>query len=70
MMLKMLSFFKWGAILGLALLITDVVWDLKTSRDHSKEKDALSHELNTLKAKLFDLQESTKVADRTGKTNP
>jgi hypothetical protein len=68
--LKMVPMMKWGAVFGLVLLITDVVWDLKTSRDNDKEKDALTHELNTLKAKLFDLQESTKVADRPGKTNP
>lgn len=68
-MLKMLPMLKWGAILGLVLLITDVVWDMKTSRENNKEKDVLTHEINTLKAKLFDLQESAKVADRTGKTN-
>ena len=69
-LLKMLPWMKWGAILGLALLVTDVVWDLKTSRDSNREKDVLTHEINTLKAKLFDLQESTKVADRPGKINP
>jgi hypothetical protein len=68
--LKMVPLMKWGAFLGLALLITDVVWDLKTSRESNKEKDVLTHEINTLKAKLFDLQESAKIADRTGKINP
>jgi hypothetical protein len=69
-MLKLMSYMKYGALLGLILLITDVVWDFKTSRDNEKEKDVLTHENNTLKAKLFDLQESTKVANRTGKVNP
>jgi hypothetical protein len=59
-MLKWISLMKWGAILGLILLIADVVWSFISQRESSKEKAALMHEMNTLKAKLFDLQEAAK----------
>lgn len=61
MMLKYISILKYGAILGLILLVVDVIWSRSSAREHSREKDALTHELNTLKAKLFDLQEASKV---------
>jgi hypothetical protein len=38
-------------------LITDVIWSFKVNRDVQKQKDALTHELNMLKARLYDLQE-------------
>jgi hypothetical protein len=53
---------KYGAFLGLILLVVDVIWDRTTSKESEKQKDALTHELNTLKAKLFDLQEAAKIA--------
>jgi hypothetical protein len=58
-LLKLVSWMKWGAIFGLILLITDVVWDRMTAKENEKEKAALTHELNTLKAKLFDMQEAS-----------
>jgi hypothetical protein len=63
-MLKLISLMKYGAFLGLGLLITDVVWDLMTAKENTKEKDALMHEMNMLKAKLFDLQEAAKSAQQ------
>jgi hypothetical protein len=63
-MLKLLSLMKYGAMFGLVLLTIDVVWDQITAREHEKEKSALSHEINTLKAKLFDLQEASKGVQR------
>lgn len=59
-MLKWMSLMKYGAMLGLALLIADVVWTMITSNENNREKAALNHEINTLKAKLFDLQEASK----------
>jgi hypothetical protein len=50
--------FKWVTLLGLILLFIDVIWALSIHKENQKEKAALHHELNTLKAKLFDLQES------------
>jgi hypothetical protein len=61
--------FKWITLFGLILLITDIVWAMSIQKENNKEKDALNHELNTLKAKLFDLQEAAKTAQRPT-TNP
>ena len=53
-----MNIMKWGAVLGLLLVIIDVIWSWIFNHDSQKEKAALTHELNTLKAKLFDLQEA------------
>lgn len=67
--LKWMSVLKYGAILGLALLVADIIWATVNNRDTQKEKDELTHELNTLKAKLFDLQEASKSGSTTSKSN-
>jgi cell division protein FtsB len=59
-MLQWMPVMKYGAFLGLGLLITDVIWSITASRDLQKENATLTHEVNTLKAKIFDLQETTK----------
>jgi membrane protein implicated in regulation of membrane protease activity len=59
-MVGWVPYFKWITFLGLALLVTDVVWSWITNKETQSEKSALAHELNTLKAKLFDLQEEAK----------
>ena len=59
-MVSWVPWFKWITFLGLIILIVDVVWAFKVNKDAVKEKDALTLELNTLKAKLFDLQEDAK----------
>jgi hypothetical protein len=41
-------------------LIVDFAWAWKVSKEADKEKAVLEHELNMLKAKLFDLQEASK----------
>jgi cadmium resistance protein CadD (predicted permease) len=61
-MVKYIPWFKYGALLGLILVIVDVIWSWIINRDSNKEKTALTHELNTLKAKLFDLQEAARQA--------
>ena len=61
-MVQYVPLFKYGALLGLILVIIDVIWSWIINRDSTKEKAALTHELNTLKAKLFDLQEEAKTA--------
>ncbi|HYC83809.1 MAG TPA: hypothetical protein VEB86_01250 [Chryseosolibacter sp.] len=53
--------FKWITLIGLLLFIVDVVWAVSVYKEHKREKDALNHEINTLKAKLFDMQEATKL---------
>jgi uncharacterized membrane protein len=52
--------FKWVTLLGLILLIIDVIWVYASQKESVKERAALNHELNTLKAKLFDLQEAAR----------
>jgi hypothetical protein len=64
LLFKMVSWvpmFKWITFLGLVIFITDVVWAFKANKDGVKEKATLTVELNTLKAKLFDLQEAGKT---------
>ena len=51
---------KYGSFLGLVLLVTDIIWEWSSERSFKKENDHLNHELNMLKAKLFDLQEAAK----------
>jgi hypothetical protein len=52
--------FKWVTLLGLIMVIVDFLWARSVQKETEKEKDALTLELNTLKAKLFDLQEAAK----------
>lgn len=74
LMFKMVSWvpaFKWVTLFGLLLLVADVLWVLSVNKESAKERDALQHELNTLKAKLFDLQEaSRKSSVQSGQSNP
>ena len=53
------------AIAGLILFMTDIIWVNISERNSSKEKEKLNNEINSLKAKMFDLQEasSQKVPD-------
>ena len=51
---------KYGAFLGLVLLITDAIWEWRSERYYQKNNDQLKNELTHLKAKLFDLQEDAK----------
>lgn len=64
-MVSWVPWFKWITFLGLVLLIVDVIWSWIANRDAQNEKAVLTHELNTLKAKLFDLQEAAKEAPKT-----
>ena len=59
-MVKYVYLFKYVTLFGLLLLIIDFVWLWRGNKESEKEKSALTHELNTLKAKLFDLQEDAK----------
>ncbi len=60
-MLEWISLTKYGAMFGLVLLAVDFFWVRKSDRSHEKELNSLNNELNTLKAKLFDLQENAKI---------
>jgi len=67
---KHIALFKFITFFGIMLLATDFIWAWIVSRDSQKEKAALTHELNTLKAKLFDLQEVAKASEAAAKSAP
>ncbi|GAA0890566.1 hypothetical protein GCM10009122_02440 [Fulvivirga kasyanovii] len=48
------------AIAGLVLFFIDIMLITMEVRNHKKERERLEHEVNSLKAKMFDLQEATK----------
>lgn len=48
------------AIAGLLLFFIDIMLITMEVRNHKKEREKLEHEVNSLKAKMFDLQEATK----------
>jgi hypothetical protein len=56
-----ITLFKYITFFGIVLIATDFIWSWIVNSDSNKEKAALTHELNTLKAKLFDLQEVAKA---------
>ncbi|HEX6890659.1 MAG TPA: hypothetical protein VF141_08200 [Chryseolinea sp.] len=60
-MFQHLIWFKYITFFGIVLIAIDFVWSWIVNSDSKKEKAALTHELNTLKAKLFDLQEVAKA---------
>jgi hypothetical protein len=69
-MIGWVPWFKWITFFGLVMLCADVVWSWITNKESQREKSALTHELHTLKAKLFDLQESEKQAQQNQKIKP
>jgi len=55
--------FKFITFFGLMMMVTDIIWTWLGNREARKENAALKHELHTLKAKLFDLQEVSRQQD-------
>jgi hypothetical protein len=53
---------RYGAILGLTLFVIDFSWNWFERRQSTKEQDNMRHENNTLKAKVYDLQQAAEVA--------
>ena len=51
---------KYCSFILLILMIVNVVLHYRDNRRNNREKDALNQELNTLKAKMYDLQEQVK----------
>ena len=70
-MFSWVPYFKWVTLLGVVFVLVDFIWAWIAAKDSSRETEALSHEVNTLKAKLFDLQEEiTKKASAVKPINP
>ncbi|HMP99133.1 MAG TPA: hypothetical protein PKC24_05075 [Cyclobacteriaceae bacterium] len=61
--------FKYGAFLGLILMIADIAWSFLVGRNAASEKKELNLEINNLKAKIFDLQEGNKTKTSTEASN-
>jgi ABC-type transport system involved in cytochrome bd biosynthesis fused ATPase/permease subunit len=56
-MFSWVPYFKWVTLLGVILVGIDFIWSWISVKESRGERVALQHEVNTLKAKLFDLQE-------------
>jgi hypothetical protein len=56
-MFSWVPYFKWVTLVGVVLVLIDFIWSWAAAKDRAREREALSHEVNTLKAKLFDMQE-------------
>ncbi len=59
-LLDKISDFKWVALFGLALLVIEALWTWRDSKQAEKDREAMRHENNTLKAKVYDLTEAAK----------
>lgn len=57
-----ISWFKYGALVGLVLFTIDFFWMFSTHRNHTQDKEKMRHENNTLKARVYDLQQSRSSA--------
>src|SRR3989337_611693 len=57
-MVRWVPSFKWITLVGLVLVCIDFIWYLIAIKEIDREKEALAHEVNSLKAKLFDMQEA------------
>lgn len=55
-----LHLFKYGAALGLILLLVEFIWSWTSASNANKESEILNFEINNLKAKVYDLQEAAK----------
>jgi hypothetical protein len=48
---------RLGAMFGLLLFVIDFIWNWIENRNAGREKEVMRHENNTLKAKVYDLQQ-------------
>lgn len=70
-MFSWVPYFKWVTLLGVILVAVDFVWAWVMIKESNREKSVLSHEVNTLKARMFDLQEQmTKSTPSQGPVTP
>jgi len=51
---------KYCSFILLILFAINIILHVRDNKRNTREKDQLTHELNTLKAKLYDLQEVKK----------
>jgi hypothetical protein len=51
---------KYGSLILLVLMVTNVILHYRDNRRNTREKDQLTHDLNVLKARVYDFQEAAK----------
>lgn len=68
-MVGYLSTLKYATFSGVLLFAVDFVWSWRESKAAAKMQEAARHENNTLKAKVYDLQETSKTAVPTTNLN-
>ncbi len=51
---------RYGALIGVLLFVIDFIWNWIETRNSGREKEVMRHENNTLKAKVYDLQQPIK----------
>ena len=59
-LIKYIGAFKWVAFFGLVMVVTDFVWLWLDNRSTQQKEDSMRLENNTLKAKVYDMQEAGK----------
>ncbi len=62
-----ITWFKYGTLLGLGLVMAEAIWTWLDNKNFEKEKEAMRHENNVLKAKVYDLQNGSKQSISTTK---
>lgn len=66
-----MSMTVWFAIIGMILFVINVVMITSSTSHHTKKEEGLRQEINSLKAKMYDLQDARKTsASPTTRTNP
>lgn len=55
-----ITFFKYGALFGLILFAVEAFWTWRDKKEAEKQVEAMRHENNILKAKVYDLIEAAK----------
>jgi hypothetical protein len=53
---------KYGSLILFGLFAFNVILHIRDIRRHKKEREVQDKEINTLKAKMFDIQESAKAS--------
>jgi hypothetical protein len=54
-----ITLFKYGAFFGLILFAVEAIWTWRDGKNAEKEKEAMRHENNVLKAKVYDLSKGS-----------
>ncbi len=60
-----ITLFKYGALFGLILFCAEAFWTWRDQKNAEKEKEAMRHENNVLKAKVYDLSNGTPNSPKT-----